>query len=116
MNKIITAVAATGLAATFSLAAVAPASADQAAATRNEIIGGLAVVAGIAAIANANNQPHDPYQYGYQAYPDRGYDSGWNARASLRDRGNNRSWNNDGNQNDDRNGNGGRRDGRDDRR
>ncbi len=84
MNKIITTVAATGLAATFSLAAVAPASADQAAAPRNEIIGGLALVVGIAAIANANNQPQYPYAYGYQAYPEGGYRSGWSPRPDDR--------------------------------
>ena len=43
MNKVTTSITALALTAGFSLAAIAPASADQAAVNRNEIIGGLAL-------------------------------------------------------------------------
>jgi hypothetical protein len=56
MNKLTTSLTALTLAAGFSLAAIAPASADQSAATRNEIIGGLALVAGIATAINVSNK------------------------------------------------------------
>ena len=79
MNKLTTSLAAAALAATFSLAAVAPASADQAAATRNEIIGGLALVAGIATAINVSNKNAEanayPYQYG--GYQNDGYQNGY---------------------------------------
>jgi hypothetical protein len=52
MKKLMTVITATALAATFGFATIAPASADQAAATRNEILGGLALVAGIATAIN----------------------------------------------------------------
>jgi flagellar hook assembly protein FlgD len=56
MNKITTSLTAIALAAGFSLAAIAPASADQAAATRNQILGGLALIAGIATAVNVSNK------------------------------------------------------------
>jgi|GEM_PF-5417504 hypothetical protein len=56
MNKLTTSITALALTAAFSFAAIAPASADQAAATRNEIIGGLALVAGIATAVNVSNK------------------------------------------------------------
>jgi hypothetical protein len=56
MNKLTTSITAVALTAAFSLAAIAPASADQAAATRNEILGGLALVAGIATAINVSNK------------------------------------------------------------
>ena len=56
MNKLTTSLAALGLAAAFSIGAIAPASADQAAATRNEILGGLALAAGIATAINVSNK------------------------------------------------------------
>ncbi len=70
MNKLSTSLTAIALAAGFSLAAIAPASADQAAATRNEIIGGLALVAGIATAINVSNKNAEANQeaYGYNGY------------------------------------------------
>jgi hypothetical protein len=56
MNKLTTSITALALTAAFSFAAIAPASADQAAATRNEILGGLALVAGIATAVNVSNK------------------------------------------------------------
>lgn len=56
MNKLMTAITATALAATFGFATIAPASADQAAATRNEILGGLALAVGIATAINVGNK------------------------------------------------------------
>jgi hypothetical protein len=56
MNRITTSITALALAAVFSFATIAPASADQAAATRNEILGGLALVAGIATAVNVSNK------------------------------------------------------------
>ena len=56
MNKLTTSITALSLTAAFSFAAIAPASADQAAATRNEILGGLALVAGIATAVNVSNK------------------------------------------------------------
>jgi hypothetical protein len=56
MNKITTSLVALALTAGFSLAAIAPASADQAATTRNEILGGLALVAGIATAVNVSHK------------------------------------------------------------
>jgi hypothetical protein len=56
MNKLTTSITALVLAAGFSFATIAPASADQAAATRNEILGGLALVAGIATAVNVSNK------------------------------------------------------------
>jgi hypothetical protein len=56
MNKITTSLTALALAATFSIGTIAPASADQAAATRNDILGGLALVAGIATAINVSNK------------------------------------------------------------
>jgi hypothetical protein len=66
MNKLTTSITALALTAAFSFAAIAPASADQAAATRNEIIGGLALVAGIATAVNVSNKNAEANaQYGY---------------------------------------------------
>ena len=82
MNKLSTSLTAIALAAGFSLAAIAPASADQAAATRNEIIGGLALVAGIATAINVSNKNAEATQdnYGYNGagsgYGRGGYDTG----------------------------------------
>jgi hypothetical protein len=56
MNKLTTSITALALTAAFSFAAIAPASADQAAATRNEVLGGLALVAGIATAINVSNK------------------------------------------------------------
>src|SRR5476649_2930371 len=56
MNKLTTSLTALVLAAGFSFATIAPASADQAAATRNEILGGLALIAGIATAVNVSNK------------------------------------------------------------
>jgi hypothetical protein len=63
------------LAAGFSLAAIAPASADQAAATRNEIIGGLALVAGIATAINVSNKNAEANDDNY-GYNGNGYAGG----------------------------------------
>jgi hypothetical protein len=100
MNNIAKSFTAIALAAGFSLAAIAPASADQAAATRNEIIGGLALVAGIATainVSNKNAEAQQQYDYGY-GYGNNGYDYGNNGYRNDRDRGNrdNRSYNNNG--------------------
>jgi hypothetical protein len=66
MNKLTTSITALALTAAFGLAAIAPASADQAAATRNEIIGGLALVAGIATAVNVSNKNAEANaQYAY---------------------------------------------------
>jgi len=66
MNKLTTSITALALTAAFSFAAIAPASADQAAATRNEIIGGLALVAGIATAVNVSNKNAEANaDYGY---------------------------------------------------
>jgi hypothetical protein len=81
MNKVTTSLTAIALAAGFSLAAIAPASADQAAVNRNEIIGGLALVAGIATAINVSNKnaeaqrENDYYNngYGYNRGNDRGF-------------------------------------------
>jgi hypothetical protein len=73
MNKLTTSLTAIALAAGFSLAAIAPASADQAAATRNEIIGGLALVAGIATAINVSNKNAEANQYAY-GYNGNSYD------------------------------------------
>jgi hypothetical protein len=56
MNKLTTSITALALAAGFSFATIAPASADQAAATRNEILGGLALIAGVATAVNVSNK------------------------------------------------------------
>jgi hypothetical protein len=56
MNKLTTSITALVLAAGFSFATIAPASADQAAATRNQILGGLALIAGIATAVNVSNK------------------------------------------------------------
>jgi len=52
MNKLTLSLTTLALAATFGLASVAPASADQAAATRNTILGIGALIAGIAIESN----------------------------------------------------------------
>jgi hypothetical protein len=83
MNKLTTSITALALAAGFSFATIAPASADQAAATRNEILGGLALIAGVATAVNVSNknakantvQGYTPnggtvYQDGHVALPD----------------------------------------------
>jgi hypothetical protein len=75
MNKLTTSLTAIALAAGFSLAAIAPASADQAAATRNEIIGGLALVAGIATAINVSNKNAEANDDNY-GYDGNGYDGG----------------------------------------
>ena len=56
MNKLTASLTAAALAATLGLATIAPASADQAAATRNDILGGLALVAGIATALNVSHK------------------------------------------------------------
>jgi hypothetical protein len=56
MNKLTTSITALALAAGFSFATIAPASADQAAATRNQILGGLALIAGVATAVNVSNK------------------------------------------------------------
>ena len=56
MNKFSTSISAIALAAAFSFATIAPASADQAAATRNDILGGLALIAGVATAVNVSNK------------------------------------------------------------
>ncbi len=84
MNKVTTSLTAIALAAGFSLAAIAPASADQAAVNRNEIIGGLALVAGIATAINVSNKnaeaqrENDYYNNGY------GYNNGYNNDRGFR--------------------------------
>ncbi len=52
MNKLTQTLTAVALTAIFGLASIAPASADQAAATRNMILGATALVAGIAIASN----------------------------------------------------------------
>ncbi|MFN2459722.1 MAG: hypothetical protein ABR591_03380 [Candidatus Velthaea sp.] len=56
MNKRFLPLTALAAAATFTLGAIAPASADQAAATRNAILGAAAVVAGIAIESNVSRK------------------------------------------------------------
>jgi hypothetical protein len=69
MNKLTTGITALALSAAFSFAAIAPASADQAAATRNEIIGGIALVAGIATAINVSNKNAEANaEFGNQTY------------------------------------------------
>ena len=93
MNKLTTSLTAIALAAGFSLAAIAPASADQAAATRNEIIGGLALVAGIATAINVSNKNAEANQY---SYGDNGYGYQRNGSRWNGDQGNDRSEHNRG--------------------
>jgi hypothetical protein len=99
MNKLTTSITALALTAAFSLAAIAPASADQAAATRNEIIGGLALVAGIATAVNVSNKNAEANaQYGYES----GYNRYDNRDGRSYDRNDSRySDNRDNNQRDD---------------
>ena len=52
MKKLMIPLTTIALAATFGLASIAPASADQAAATRNTILGAAALIAGIAIESN----------------------------------------------------------------
>ncbi len=52
MKKLMIPLTTVALAATFGLASIAPASADQAAATRNTILGAAALIAGIAIESN----------------------------------------------------------------
>lgn len=52
MKKLTLSLTTLALAATFGLASIAPASADQAAATRNTILGAAALIAGIAIESN----------------------------------------------------------------
>jgi hypothetical protein len=52
MKKLTISLTTIALAATFGLASIAPASADQAAATRNTILGAAALIAGIAIESN----------------------------------------------------------------
>jgi hypothetical protein len=106
MNKITTSITALALTAAFSFAAIAPASADQAAATRNEIIGGLALVAGIATainVSNKNAEANAQYGYngnngyygnGYVAGNDRSYQPAYNSRdnRSNYEQRNDRRW------------------------
>ena len=99
MNKLTTSLTAAALAATFSLAAIAPASADQAAATRNEIIGGLALVAGIATAINVSNKNAEANRYD-------GYGQTYGSNAGR--------WNGNGNPNGNGYGNGYRNDARND--
>jgi hypothetical protein len=106
MNKITTSITALALTAAFSFAAIAPASADQAAATRNEILGGLALVAGVATainVSNKNAQANAQYGYngnngyygnGYVANNDRSYQPAYNNRSNYEQR-NDRRWTQD---------------------
>ena len=93
MNKLTTGITALALTAAFSFAAIAPASADQAAATRNEIIGGLALVAGIATAINVSNKNAEANaQYDNQGYYNRDgqqYDSNNGNGYQQRDNRNN---------------------------
>ena len=56
MKKLSISLTTIALAATFGLASIAPASADQAAATRNTILGAAALIAGIAIESNLANK------------------------------------------------------------
>jgi hypothetical protein len=56
MKKITLSLTTLALAATFGLASIAPASADQAAATRNTILGAAALIAGIAIESNVSHK------------------------------------------------------------
>lgn len=56
MKKLTISLTTIALAATFGLASIAPASADQAAATRNTILGAAALIAGIAIESNVANK------------------------------------------------------------
>ena len=83
MNKVTTSIAALALTAAFSFAAIAPASADQAAATRNEILGGVALIAGIATAINVSNKNAQANaQYGYD--DNRAYQPAYNNRNNNR--------------------------------
>jgi hypothetical protein len=101
MNKLTTSITALALTAAFSFAAIAPASADQAAATRNEIIGGLALVAGIATavnVSNKNAEANAQYAYGYgdNRYDNRGRsdnrNDNWNGNRNNDNRDNGRRY------------------------
>jgi hypothetical protein len=100
MNKLTTSITALALTAAFSLAAIAPASADQAAATRNEIIGGLALVAGIATavnVSNKNAEANAQYGYGDNRYDNRdgrsyGRNDNWNGNRNNDNRDNGRRY------------------------
>ena len=76
MNTVTKSLTAVALAASFGLATIAPASADQAAATRNEIIGGVALIAGIATAINVSNKNAEANQYDYGYRNDNGYGYG----------------------------------------
>ncbi len=56
MKKLTLSLTTIALAATLGLASIAPASADQAAATRNTILGAAALIAGIAIESNVANK------------------------------------------------------------
>ncbi len=56
MNKLTISITAVALALGFGFATIAPASADQAAASRNEILGGLALLAGVATAVNVSHK------------------------------------------------------------
>lgn len=79
MNKFTRSLTAIALAAGFSLAAIVPASADQADATRNQIIGGLALIAGIATAVNVSNKNAEAQRE--QSYDDYSYRTNDNGRT-----------------------------------
>lgn len=92
MNKFFAPITAIALAATFSLATVAPASADQAAVTRNTIFGAVALVAGIAIEANVQ-------KHAAAARYDNRHDRYQNDQQNYRNANNNNNYNNDNNYN-----------------
>ena len=99
MKKLTLGITTIALAASLGLASIAPANADQAAVTRNTILGAAALIAGIAIesnVANKNAQANTVegytpngaavYEDGHVVEPDGrsyypgngGYNSGWN--------------------------------------
>lgn len=75
-NKLLLSLGTLGLAASFGLATIAPASADQAAVTRNTILGAAALIAGIAIesnVANKNAQAAAEQNYYNNGYNGNGY-------------------------------------------
>jgi hypothetical protein len=84
-NKLFLSLGTLGLAASLGFATIAPASADQAAVTRNTILGAAALIAGIAIESNVANK--NAQAAAQQSY----YDNGWNGNGWN---GNNRNgWN-----------------------
>jgi hypothetical protein len=76
-NKLFLSLGTLGLAASLGFATIAPASADQAAVTRNTILGAAALIAGIAIESNvANKNAQAAAQQGY--YDNGSNGNGWN--------------------------------------